>query len=458
MSFLWDNNNNVYHIRNDLLINVPSVVEKLSHLSQLCGGNYNACGVYNTCQSYTLVHLKKKSQITSLHNVEKNAKKIDAMLIAVVINLNDDTWAEIYDVCVNPQTRGKGIAKNLIESLISIHPINKMWLGIRIDNPYFDHALKLYTRFGFQNPQLTRSTPAGAQIPFNIISLTWIRGMKFDYNETVHSAYQIYNKLVVCMTKFVISKKLGDHLRKYLSMDREYAGSLEVVGKIGDTVQLGYDINTEVVGNDPPKYATNVPSQNRFFFHTHPSVCYDVHKCYLGWPSGTDMMSSAMYYKNEYSLLNFVVTKEGIYSVNLGSDFMRILDSLDEKFDENILSGIYHSIYYRFTDLEKYRASPINHDVNEINIHSINVTHQIYLNIANNYNMQNLIEDFSTVNFDLAIKIRNKIYGNTDPIRTDSIFSVGFRSWMDFDNMGYVDGIILNRDQRECPEPVTLVI
>lgn len=333
---ILDESNNVLFIRSDQLNRLPLTAQRIYEISKSCGsGIKNTCFPYpNGCLSYIVVYFDELPSKSAGELVTKYYSKIMGYLAAVVFV----DMTEIYDVCVSKNSRGKGVAKSLMRSIIKNRPSPKLWLGIDINNPMWNAVLKLYASHGFSNPKLSNTTPHNKTVDIKFVGLTWEKSNSLkadDVNKTIvdsniHRNYALKKK---CKTVLIVSRTLLLKIRdEYMNQKKEYAGVLRLVcyDKKSRGV-LGLQKSSIIFGSEK-NFSVSLPLGTYYaHFHTHPNICYTKFGCYIGWPSGADMAVCFLDYINRGTLINMVVSREGLYIISLTPAFQSIAQLLRNK-------------------------------------------------------------------------------------------------------------------------------
>lgn len=350
-SGILDESNNVLFIRSDRLDKFPLVTKRIYEVSKSCGsGIKNACSPYpNGCFSYMVIYFDDLRGKAVGDLVTKYYSKIMGYLVAVVF----DDMTEIYDVCVSSSSRGKGVGKSLLRSVIKNRPSPKLWLGIDIKNPMWDAVLKLYASHGFSNPKLSDTTPHNKVVDITFVGLTWEKSNSLEIKDTnktivasnIHRNYALKKK---CKTTLTISRTLLLKIRDdYMDQNHEYAGIFRVVcyDKQSRGI-LGLQRSSIISGSETSFTVKIPPGEYYAQFHTHPDICYAKFGCYIGWPSGTDMAGCLTEYINRGTMLSMVVSREGLYIISLTPAFQSIAQLLRNK--ETCIRAVAVAIKNRF--------------------------------------------------------------------------------------------------------------
>ena len=209
-----------------------------------------------------------------------------------------------------------------IDVMLIENPGETISLGVLFTNPYFDVAVKLYTRAGFANPKFSNE----------IIRKTSINPERSDDNFRRADALkkkfnENYRDLVI---QIVISKQFNDHITSLLALSTETAAGLLLAKLDGQTYQLVYPCILE--RTTPPTLGGNMvayPPNTTIQLHTHPAMCMNFYDCAEIWPSGLDTVNivTISLYKAVagYPYLQIVATLEGYYTQQVTDYFFNIM-------------------------------------------------------------------------------------------------------------------------------------
>lgn len=210
-----------------------------------------------------------------------------------------------------------------------------IWVAINPETPFFDEIVKHLVDNGFQDAKLTATTIAGEQMDKQAVSLLLDKDDAVVRPEEFAAAIGMRDKALaytkICKFKVVVPSNVLDKIRTYLSEQKEYAGSLIITSyalssEDGETIpvaRLGFPIATETRG----MFEAVIPPTSLFNFHTHPEHCYIKYGCVLGWPSNGDMRA-VTYMRDGGNIIHFVVSVEGVYSIQVTPDFGAYLDRM----------------------------------------------------------------------------------------------------------------------------------
>lgn len=447
-------------IINDL--KYPLISKRLAMLSENQLPNIttiNPCGIYDTCtDSVYLMCLIQ--QVSSENDLEANADIIIGCLTA--ITFKSTQLVEIYNVFTDPLYRKKGVGIFLLTHVINLFSAYKLWLAIVPENPSWDNALRLYVKTGFRQPSLTTITAAGKLLNFSVISLIYLKSIsdsEMDHdlmqNETIVTAQTIRQKYLAsqttCSNMIHIGSKVCASLREYIERDREFSGILiqnKYIIRDGQRyANLVYPIQTEIPGDAAPNFTVHTPS-NIYNFHTHPAICYEHLNCFIGFPSSQDMTYVITQYQTGLRK-HFVVTVEGIYSIQMTPEFMKYWTSIFTNL--HLANNILYNLLNLFLPSEDIRSKtnlPADDPTKDRFIQDQYKTllFQFYITTANSL-------DFQT----LSTKLDTSL---TFPLPTNNfvLFIVHFYSWSHIDShKGFLDTMNYLPDQHSCDINVSLI-
>lgn len=317
----------------------------------------------------------------------------------------------------------------LIYSVVSTTPYNNVWIGIKPETSYFKDIVNYLIDNKFQNPQLTNETYAQEPLNYDVVSLvldkTDIMVRKDEVQRALELQYKYESGMKSCIFKVVIPEKTCLLIKSYLTKPTEVGGNLVIRSYIlektenGDyqpVAYLGFPTNTLIVG----QYEEVTPPSGNFNFHTHPYHCYAKYNCTLGWPSNGDMASIPAH-RDMGNIIHFVVTIEGIYSIQFTPEFGLYIDNMRKKDYINYSTcrlEFYNSITKFFQPFNNIRVFP-----KDIDPHLI------------------LLQYLERVN---SVKIGEVI--SAKPISSDchwlipetnfTLYSVSYMSWKDISHEG----------------------
>lgn len=455
-------------ISQSLLRKVPPLLEKLNQLSVACSGHeLSICGPYEECEVDFAFYLDyfeigkegENLPLSALPNqsetIIKHVDKIRAFLSCVNVGGKGKT-AEIYDVCTDPKFRKRGYMRDIfskLEMYLIYNGCSKIWLGIDLRNPLWEGVLKLYVSLGFKNPKITKRSSMDKPISFKALRLVKnIRENDLEQNKILLIANELRNDYLASLAdtsfiKIIIPKSLCLALKNaYINKGREYAGIFLVDSKRNienfDFYSLAYPVDSQT-GGSWTHFIVNSPRNFAFSFHTHPDICYSRVNCYIGWPSGMDMRFVTECY-DLGTRKHFVITKEGIYSIQMTKQFSGLWRLIKSQDCKNIISYLIGEIFAQF---EKFRQKEIIKLMNNLgllsptgaDLHRITQTTLMeYNKIVQQTTFHQLLKLINNKNF---IKECIEYYKDVDDF---ILFNVSFANWQHIENgPGFIDNLYI---------------
>ena len=299
------------------------------------------------------------------------------------------TWSSVKDICAlwdvckhfkNTAEGAAGLGSILMESVLdginqTITSRTLLWLGVDFRNNFFIPACKLYAKFGFRDPYISKVGPfenLGESFPLGLLCLSReniyidedeidkVRTMEeIDYtvgqyikiesirrklnnqnykevisDQVMHlttSTISDYEKFypsrqAVCNLIITIPKKTVKRLYKLINYStynsvlntvtqKEVSGSLNVDRDVNnkDVWHLGVDSVKECVGMEDWVF----PTPTRYNFHTHTHDTYEREDVDISFPSGLDWPGFLYLVLSGKTSLHFVITREGIYLLEI---------------------------------------------------------------------------------------------------------------------------------------------
>jgi hypothetical protein len=442
--------------RVSLNANYPRIIGRMKDLSGRSKNPHlqtilttNPCGLYETCDDSIYIFCCDRPLISD-QELESHAESIIGYLI--VVTFKSKNLSEVYDVVVDSQFHNKGVGSFLFTHVLRLFSSLTIWLAIIPTNPSWNEALGLYTKFGFHSPMLTNTTAGGRHLNFYVVSLTRYSGNtindeKSRYN-TIHAAnelrFQYLKTQLSCSHWIHVGLKVCLKLKEYINRDVEIGGILLQDKNITHNGKrygnLVYPIQTEIEGN---KDTFAVESPTTFYnFHTHPAICYDKFNCFVGFPSAQDMGYIVMNYHLGLRK-HFVITVEGIYSVQMTPPFMAYwtVVSLNNDIANDITNTI-RSFYIASEDLRKtFNLPPGGKDDGDsfiLNSHKL-ALFQHYITVSN------------TLSFSQLTPKLNGFLPYPTPPKDFVLFMVKFFSWADIAaHKGFIDTVEYHPDNLTC--------
>mgnify|MGYP001559674504 CR=1 FL=1 len=317
---------------------------------------------------------------------------------AQVVVLRNSVF-EIFNVCSTSTVPGYGTTfmYQLIQYIQSITKDERyVWLGVMLNNPNFEKAIKAYINVGFKYPHVNTIAPDGKTHEpfiglylkitpdmFSRSSLTSIDSFKRLIKQYILTLFDSvkYSKTFInlCIPN---ESKSYVKLQNALDLPYEIGGSLffnENKTNINKILE-GSKIQTFSVKNgSTEQFAVDV-LLDRAIYHTHPRICNRTYGCALSWPSGADM-SVLLKYAIWGLHVSFVFTQEGTYVIQTSNRYKKFVQGLDMNKEALSVLTFINSVRCIFASLEVYRKISKGAKYEYINN---------WLASCNNFNSKNL--------------------------------------------------------------------
>ncbi len=326
---------------------------------------------------------------------------------------------EIYDIC------NINILKELVEYTIKTFHTD-IYAYVPITSPIFNDIINVYLTLEFDEPKIVLLKNV-SNIRLKYIKSIIDKESVFDTITILKNKYVYENEFLVelskeiCNHKLYISENTCNKLKKYLNKDVEYGGLFiadKIVENMGTNEQylnLIYATQTEKKGEN---YSVNAPI-SMFSFHTHPNICYEKHKCYVLWPSSPDMLALFTQYNNGLRK-HFVITGEGIYSIQLTPAMMKLNKTLMK-----CMNTILENIKNIFIQLELYREEVYVETRNKIEVFDQ------YYKLCNELTLNDIFNDEK-----YDVESIHKCNINPYLQKEIKVFNILFAKWETIDNFG----------------------
>ena len=284
-------------------LNTDELTEQLkidmANISKQCGTYVgmqydNWCQVYSKCNAAVFLFVAIKPFVEEFAGY--------ALAISSKAGI-----VEIYDVCFDPNHRGRGYAKILINYMISFIKAEnqRSWLGVALTNPSFQPALRTYIKAGYYaDIEITNTTLSGKTLGFEFVGLSLTDTDKEPSSEKVDEivkyiynlADKFYKKTNQILLTFVIKEKDVMGFKDYINYDREYGGSFTGY-PTGYEREYFLTIDQSSVTTDPNTsdicaVHLGKSSFKPLNFHTHPLDCKNREDSILSIPSSADFANS----------------------------------------------------------------------------------------------------------------------------------------------------------------------
>ena len=346
----------VVYMSNKYLNDYNPIYKQLYEIGFECSSVFSPCQGYESdCDGYVVMYVDGAKDLKMTFDLlQEMASKITSYL--VILPFPKIGVMEVYDVCSSVKYRGTGHVQHLIKSIkktVRSDVYKTIWLGIKLDNSMWGIILRVYVNNGFVDPKLTRVTPGGMQIPFDVMSFTYQNGWpgsitKEKLARTIILAniqrvlyFQEHSK---CFIPIQMNKPLVDYIRKnyIFNKDKQYGGNL-YLGKLLEDIadyqgipfrEVLHPIAELKTGHGHPYfsidwgYDDNKFPKSKFRFITHPDICYQNLNCFITWPSQVELADVFTNYTSMSILEDFIFTSDGIFSVQLTPECMKWIKSI----------------------------------------------------------------------------------------------------------------------------------
>lgn len=317
----------------------------------------------------------------------------------------------------------------LIYAVVTSTPYNYVWVALKPLMNFFRETVEYLVENKFQQPQLTNETYAGEPLQYDVIALLLDKSDLMVREDEVDRAMELKFKydagVKSCLFKVVLPEKVAIALKQYLTKPTEVGGNFVVrsyvlertdTGDYEPVAYLGFPTNT-LAGGDTESVLT--PTGN-FNFHTHPYHCYTKYNCTLGWPSGQDM-AGIPWHRDRGNIIHFVITIEGIYSIQFTPEFGLYIDSMKKRDYINYdtcREQFYKSVLKFFQPFDNVREFPKHVDPHTILLQ--------YLDRVNSISVKEVIK---------ATAVSSECHWLV-PESDFTLYSVSYMSWSDISRDG----------------------
>ena len=307
-----------------------------------------------------------KYQLNLLELVPKGIGRVNHLNTDSFVNSIEWYCWFVYDrrkeVC---EITGVSLTKHMLDSILESIPNNvTIWIGVPVENTNILDLIESYTRFGFKNPYVCRTSPLGHTFPTYGMCLLKTNNITepSDSKEAIYVLDQFVKREEQnCSISLKFSSKTIEHLKQMskigstLNTDssisqKEIAGSFKLVKPVLDSV-FSLKINKKSIISGEEQAVNIVNSV--YNFHTHPVEAYKTNNVQLGWPSAQDYIGFFTSVKINRTILHAVVSIEGIYILSIGKHWIdRIFDN--EGPCKNFIIKEYNIKYKPGRDVEWY--------------------------------------------------------------------------------------------------------
>jgi GNAT superfamily N-acetyltransferase len=276
-------------------------IESVENLDQEVRGGLDV--LLSLCSSR---YIKYKDSEDYIVYARDNAEFLFAAILRFFPKISEKT-IEIYDVCVHPKYRGKGIGAAGMNYIISNFASKyTLWLGVVLSNI---SVSKFYANLGFKKIWLTQMSPAGILLPNREYFISMIYSPQSSIEiaaENVSKFYQVGRILNSPAQNFNYDSRSFEKLY-FISMKKtvEYGFVVDYVGNKLSVLSSSYVTGTE------KGFTVSAPTYI-FNGHTHPLSAQVQYYSLLGWPSGQDFLYLAA---NPEIIQHYVLSYRGIYAI-----------------------------------------------------------------------------------------------------------------------------------------------
>jgi hypothetical protein len=234
----------------------------------------------------------------------------------------------------------KGLfTEHILNSLIIGIPNDvTLWIGIDIKNDAFNKLVKEYTKVGFQNPYICKTSPLGFKFSYYGLcmlkknDITEINAGK-DVEYVIEQFLQIEERN--CTIRLQFNKKtlkyfkqlsrIGTTLNTNGSItQKELAGKL-TTGIASEEQIFTLDVDRSSVISGEEEGVKSV--KGLYSFHSHPQEAYTRHRVLLGWPSAQDYIGYLSSVKRFGTILHIIVSLEGLYILSMNNYWINKKDN-----------------------------------------------------------------------------------------------------------------------------------
>lgn len=393
-----------------------NIVKQLEFIHNKCNDKFSCYNWYDKKSEYKLLYITDNVKYSTLTDLLEKLNQTPYLITAVIDAILVKNIIEIYNACYINSDKG---INTIIRSITLNFKKTRIWVGIDLNDSWYDKA-ELYARHAFGYPMLSRNTGGSARALNNtVLSMTWDHDIYHDYDETLEIAQSVINQYLKARTKCIsglhIGPKVINTLKSYLTRSQEVGGHLFSDGYItgpdgAQYINLFYNTSTIEIGTSNGRnFRVNLaPSQ--ISFHTHPDICYTADGCYVAWPSGPDMRTIIVQYP--ILLKHYVVTKEGIYAVQLSLDMQNFIDNNMSSKDH-----IASVALEKFAAIEQYRSEVIKPELRQLSV-------QDFMIFANTFTISDIIGSEIPVDF--------------------TVYSVNFYDWDNLKNPNGLDDCLIS--------------
>ena len=250
----------------------------------------------------------------------------------------------------------KGIILNkVLENVLSNLPNDIiLWIGISLDNEYFSDIALDYTKNGFTQPYVCKTSPLG--FCFDTYGLCMLRENTIVDEQTIYEVKyvisQFRNSRNYCRMKLCLTPDTIKHFKQLSKMgsthningditQKEIAGKLYVNNIDKNLIHsLAIDKTSIMSGSEE---SVDIAG-GLYNFHSHPQEAYHKYNVKLGWPSAQDYVGFLISIIEYETILHIVVSIEGFYVISLTEYWASNKKLLGEQTIDHI-SNSYNILY-----------------------------------------------------------------------------------------------------------------
>ena len=356
---------------------------------------------YNRCDMDTLLWIKDVAYLRQNYSVMKIL--LDYDIDALVYTKAKGNKRDVF-LTFSPNNTFE-ILCLLIMYAVMKYPETIVWVAIPPEISVFKKIVEYLSTNGFDSPQISSKPLVNEYLPNPVFSMVLDKNnFMYDNHEALYKAMIIRNEylssLKICTMMVIIPNKVVNKLKEYLDEKFENAGKFIVTSyahkyvndKYVPTATLGILENSVIQGGVE---SVRLP-YGAFNFHTHPYA--SMGKGLVGWPSSMDI--ACVFSDTQLgTIVHFVVSVEGIYSIQLAPLFSRYIELLRKTQGETFIKCIPGLM----TNLSMYLQTFNDQSQKVDRFDIISESLEEYLKAINNVTIGNLLDGIDgTCNWDIS--------------------------------------------------------
>ena len=348
-----------------LLIDYENIIKRTPKGTRL---KQHILPIPDTPFSLGLILLVPSSQIDHLHTLSKGCDRVDYLNTQNFVDSIKDHAYIVYDkhnkICEIKLIQLSSL-KYIMQSILTNLPNDiVIWIGVELDNPDLSHIVEEYTKQGFTNPYICKSSPLGyifggltpKRGPLRGLNhqvgplrgLTPFRGplrglcMLKENNVVPHPINTDTDYVLSHANDMTcqISLCLNDNTIKYLKQlcnvgstinrdgiitQKEVAGSMNAKpnpkgpynpnGPYNPKGPYQLEINYDSIIHGQEEGVSIV--SGLYNFHSHPKAAYTRNNVKLAWPSAQDYIGFILSTIEYNTICHMVIGMEGIYIMSI---------------------------------------------------------------------------------------------------------------------------------------------